>query len=301
MDEDRCEFLHAHWTYEFALAALDTGIPSLITIHDKPWRVLAKFRDMHRAARLTMAYEVAWRGRHFTAVSQEAADHFRRLFRPGASIEVVPNGVPGDLLEMASRFPRHGSGPVFATVLQGWTRRKNPVAAIRAFQTVRMQLPAARLMMFGQGYEPGGPAQQWSEAQRLAEGVRFVGALPYAELLRTISAEIDAVVHPSLDEAFSMTALESLALQKPFIAGRHTPGMREILDEGRAGMLVDVSDPRAIAAAMLQLAGDAALRERLARAGYERVSTRYRLENVFGQYEALYRQVLRAAGKEPGE
>jgi hypothetical protein len=38
--------VHAHWTYEFALACLKIGVPTLITSHDKAFRVLrfAKIR-----------------------------------------------------------------------------------------------------------------------------------------------------------------------------------------------------------------------------------------------------------------
>ena len=36
MIEDRCDLIHAHWTYEFALAAIASRIPTLSTIHDPP-------------------------------------------------------------------------------------------------------------------------------------------------------------------------------------------------------------------------------------------------------------------------
>src|SRR5919204_3211143 len=40
MQQDPCDVLHAHWTYEFALAALASGMPTLVTAHDAPWHVL---------------------------------------------------------------------------------------------------------------------------------------------------------------------------------------------------------------------------------------------------------------------
>ncbi|MDR3762481.1 MAG: glycosyltransferase family 4 protein [Acidobacteriota bacterium] len=294
MAEDGCELIHAHWTYEFALAALDTGLPTLVTIHDLPWRVLATFRDAHRAARLLMAYEVAWRGKHFTAVSEDAARHFRRYLKPGAKIDVVPNGMPDATFDIAKTHARRGAGPVFATVLQGWSRRKNPMAALRAFQQVRAIRPEARLLMFGQDFEAGGTAQRWAREQGMEGGVTFAGAMDYEALLPRISEEVDVVVHPSLDEALSMTALESLALRKPFLAGKDTPGMRQILDDGRAGVLVDASDPMSIAAAMLRLASDEDLRRNIAAAGYQRVQHEFRLKGVMDRYENLYCEMLRA-------
>jgi hypothetical protein len=34
MREDPCDVVHAHWTYEFALAALASGQPTLVTARD---------------------------------------------------------------------------------------------------------------------------------------------------------------------------------------------------------------------------------------------------------------------------
>ena len=168
MMEDRCEVIHAHWTYEFALAALATGIPTLVTIHDLPWNVLWHFRDMHRAARLLMAYQVARRGKYFTAVSTDAAVHFQRYLRPRARIQVIPNGLPEGIFSLGEGLPaKRRDGITFATILQGWSRRKNATAALRAFGKVRAELPDARLLMFGMDYEQGGTAHKWALQKKL--------------------------------------------------------------------------------------------------------------------------------------
>jgi L-malate glycosyltransferase len=289
---DAPAFVHAHWTYEFALGALRSGVPTLTTIHDLPWNVLRYYRDPHRAVRLLMAYEVALRGKHFTAVSEGAALHFSRYIKPGAKIKVIPNGIPNDVFALG-RHPRPDSsaGITFATLLMGWSRRKNAEAAIRAFDTLRNQLPGARLVMFGLDYEPGGKAHRWAAKMGLERDIFFAGPVPYPALFQRVSEEIDVVVHPSLDEAFSMAALETMALQKPLIAGETTPGMREMLGCG-GGVLVDVKKPTAIAQAMLQLAIDTDFRHHLANCCYERAWKLFRLNTVVNEYEALYRSMI---------
>jgi len=308
MIEDQCQLIHAHWTYQFALAALASEIPVLVTIHDLPWNVLRNFRDMHRVARLLMAYGVAMRGKHFTAVSSDAASHFRRFFRPGARIAVIPNGLPSELFETQPKTMRTLRGEiVFATILQGWSRQKNATAALKAFYIVRREVPDARLLMFGVDYEPGGHANRWAIEQNLHQGVTFVGSLPYGELLNQIRDEADVVVHPSLDESFSMTALEAMALRKPVIAGRETAGVREVLGFGRNGILVDVRDPSAIAKEMIHLARDKGYQKTVAQSGFDRALSQYRLKSVIRQYESLYNHILQgrrnteivAAGPKP--
>jgi glycosyltransferase involved in cell wall biosynthesis len=145
--------------------------------------------------------------------------------------------------------------------------------------------------MFGLDYEQGGPAQQWASQQGFDHGVTFVGALPYQELLKRVAAEVDVIVHPSLDESFSMAAIEAMALKKPVIAGKSTPGVREVLGFGKYGILVNVNNSTEIANAMLKLARDVDYRGDVAKSGYERASTRYRLKTVMAQYEALYTNV----------
>jgi glycosyltransferase involved in cell wall biosynthesis len=295
MVEDQCQLIHAHWTYQFALAALASGIPTLVTIHDLPWKVLYYFKDAHRAARLLMAYQVALKGRHFSAVSEETASHFRTYFKPRAKIHVIPNGLPDSVFELGGRSREDNKhGIVFASVLQGWSRRKNADAAIKAFRIIHQDEPSSRLLMFGVDYEPGGPAHRWAIERNLAEGITFVGALPYDKLLQRVGWEVDVIVHPSLDEAFSMAALEAVALRKPVIAGSSTPGMREILDFGRSGVLVDVRNPDLIAKAMAKLAKDADYRNEMGKRGFERASTLYRLNVVMSQYEEMYKTILKS-------
>jgi L-malate glycosyltransferase len=294
MREDGCTLIHAHWTYEFALAALASGIPTLITIHDQPWKVFGHFRDAHRAARVLMAYKAALCGKHFSAVSAGAAAHFRRYLKPGATIDVVPNGAPKALFELGSHAPHQANGAMrFATILQGWTRLKNGAAALTAFAKAKVNIPGATLRMFGLDYEPDGPAQRWAVQHHLAEAVSFIGPLPYQELFTRVGAEVDILVHPSLNETFSMTILECLAMRKPVIVGLQTSGMREMLGEG-GGIFADVRDPSSVAQAMIRLARDSDLRNQVALFGFERASRLYRLESVMDRYEALYAEVLRA-------
>lgn len=294
ISESRPRFVHAHWTYEFALAAIRSRIPTVTTIHDLPWKVLQHFRDPYRMVRLIMAYEVAVRGKYFTAVSSDAAAHFRRLFNPAAQITVISNGLPDSVFELGCHLsPSARQEPVFATVLQGWSRRKNPESALKAFQIVRHRIPNARLLMFGFGYEVDGEAHRWATQCGLDAGVTFEGPLPYNDLLSRIKNEVDSIVHPSLDESFSLAAAEAMALRKPVIAGGQTAGVREVLGFGENGVLVDVSNPSRIAEQMIRLAEDEVYRNRVAESGFARASSLYRLKKVAEQYECLYERISR--------
>ncbi len=270
------QFVHAHWTYEFALGALSAGVPTLTTIHDQPWRMLASFRDKHRAARLAMAYKVAMRCKNYVAVSDEAARHFAKWMRPGASIEVIPNFLPDWIFELPIKFPRtKGATLCFASVLQGWTHHKNGICAIRAFHNFRQMHPESRLTMIGWDYEEGGPANRWAVENGMGEGICFRGELDRTELLSLVNGQADVLLHPSLEESLSVTVLEGMAMRKPVIAGERTPGMRYLLDEGKAGLLVDVKDAKEVSDAMIRLQNDSILFQTISDAEFKRAHGKF--------------------------
>lgn len=289
--QERPAFVHAHWTYEFALGAMVPGIRMLTTIHDLPWNVLRYFRDRSRAIRLMIAYSVAFRCRRFTAVSEDAASHFRKYLRPGAHIDVIPNFLSDDIFAIKGR-PTFGRPFTFGTVLQGWSRRKNASAALKAFQRVLVYEPNIKLVVIGTDYEADGPAHRWARQHRLDRNVSFMGPMPYGQMLNYVRDQVDAVVHPSLDEALSMTVLESMALGKPIIAGCSTPGMRQTLQDGHAGLMTDVRDPSAIAEAMCRILLRPECRQNLGAQAYKVAASTYRKDVVVPQYEALYRELL---------
>ncbi len=292
IETDCPAFVHAHWTYEFALAALGSGVQTLVTIHDLPWNVLRYFRDRYRTARLLMAYAVAMRANLYTAVSEDAARHFSRYMRPGARVLAIPNFLSETVLTKANGFQTHPDRPlVFACILQGWSPRKNAKAALRAFALFRKNYSGSRLLFMGADYQAVGPAEAWAREHGLQTDVLFCGLQPYDKMLERVRDEVDVLVMPSLDEALSMTVLENMAFGKPIIAGRSTPGISEELDGGRAGVLVDVGRPGDIAEAMTRLQNDTSLFERIAEAAYQRAHTIYTAERVVPLYERLYEQV----------
>jgi len=240
-----------------------------------------------------MAYIVAIRGDTFTAVSNDAARHFCRWFRPGSSIRVIPNFLPHETYSHGYDYTKQNNHRLtFVTVLQGWSRRKNGRCALAAFQIVRKQLPDARMVMIGTDYELNGPANIWASSHGLTEQVTFKGSMTHESMLRYIAQETDILVHPSLDEAFSVTVLECMALRKPVIGGINTPGLREVLNHGKVGLLVDVCSPYAVSESMHNLATNLILHRQMADAAFDRAWNDFRAEIVVPQYESLYEEFI---------
>lgn len=290
------DLVHAQWTYEYALAAQKSGLPHVITAHDAPLEVLRHNFIPYRIARTMMAYRVASRAKRVISVSPFVATHLSRFMFYRGSRQVIPNGMPESLFQLRSTTNRARKSVTFASVLQGWGSMKNAEVAIEAFARVRRHHPDARLIMFGYGHGRGEEAERWAGARGLADGVEFAGEHPHAQVIETLAREVDVLVHPSLLEANCLVLLEAMALGVPVIAGEAAGGTPWTLDDGQAGILVDVKDPGAVAHAMERLATSAEERKTWGQRGLALATRRYHIRHVADAYERVYAELLESPG-----
>lgn len=282
------DVVHAHWSYEFALAAVEQKKPHVITCHDSPLNILLAARTAYCAVRYLMARKVFKRGRYFSTVSDYMLRELPFSIRP--RVRVIPNPVSPKAIELGSkRFL--GNSRKIAMVNNGWSRHKNPQAGIRAFKIFRKNNPAASLHLFGADYGPEEKAEIWSRKHGLSDGVVFEGRFEHPVLLERIK-EMDVLLHPSLEESFGMVVAEAMALGLPVVAGRSSGAVPWVMgleenSPGLAGVLTDVKSPQAIAFALLNVFSNNIYSE-MSRLGRDRVERLFSLDGVLNQYERLY-------------
>lgn len=291
MREDAPDLVHAHWSYEFALATIESGLPHLITCHDAPQVVLRYSPDLYRLVRYFMARRVLNRANYLTAVSpylQQMLTAYARV-----PIDVVPNPLPPHSQQLAdARRQYDPARPRIAMVLNGWGARKNPQPALRAFAVLRRAVPGAELSILGSDYGPSGPAESWAKAEGLADGVHFIGPQSYSALLAKL-AESDLLLHPAREETFGMSIAEAMSLGVPVIGGQASGAVPWVM--GAGGLAVDVTSADAMAAAMIRLLADPEALRRHAQAARSRAED-FGATQVAAAYEAHYLTVLRLSG-----
>lgn len=285
MQNDAPDLVHAHWSYEFALAAIKSGLPNLITCHDAPQVVLRHAPTLYRLVRYFMARHVLKQAQHLTAVSPYLKQKIEGYAR--VPINVVPNPLPAHLVESNRQYDP--ARPRIAMVLNGWGALKNPQPALRAFAVLRRTLPRAELSIMGIDYGPGGKAESWAKAQGLTQGVHFMGAQPYPVLLAKL-AESDLLLHPSLEETFGMSIAEAMSLGVPVVGGQASGAVPWVV--GDAGRLVDVRSPQAIAQAALELLNDEQALIDLGAQAKSNTLGRFSSDAVAVAYEGHYRQTV---------
>jgi L-malate glycosyltransferase len=175
---------------------------------------------------------------------------------------------------------------------------------IRAFALLQPEAggtpPLLRLV--GEGHQQA-ELQALAQALGVADRVRFVGAVPHAQVPATLQGfDVFAAASRLDSESFGVAVIEASACGLPVVVTR-AGGLPEVVREGETGLIVEREDPPALANALRTLLADAALRQRLGQAGRAHVQARYEWAESVQRMVALYREVLQAhapGGARPG-
>lgn len=201
-----------------------------------------------------------------------------------------------------------GGRPIELLFVGRLVERKGVEVLVRALPEVRRNRPA-RLSIVGSG-EREERIREVARRAGVAEHVRFLGRVSEEELARAY-ASCDLFVLPAVvdrkgdTEGLGVVLLEALRFGRPVIASR-LGGIPDIVVDGETGWLVPAGDPEALAAAILEAAGDPEEARRRAARGRERAERRFGLgrvtEDLIACYEgaARRRREGRPAEGEPG-
>lgn len=285
------DVVHAQWSYEFALGALASGLPTLVTVHDWAPAVLRHHPHPYRVVRLGMNAVVFARAPYLTTPSPVMADRIRPWTR--GDVTVVPNGLDDRVFaapDAVDRRPHPALATRLLAVNHGAGRLKNVRTLLTALAAVRRTVPGAELRLVGRDHGPDGPVHRWARARGLDTGVTFVGAVPAGDVLREMDAA-DVFVHPSLEESFGMVVLEAMARGLPVVGGIGSGAVPWLLGDGEAGVLTDVRSSDRMSADLTQLLLEPDARRLAGRSGYARASAHFRSSVVVDQLLARYRLV----------
>lgn len=289
MRADSCDVMNAHWTYEFAQAALAVDSETVVSVRDWAPAILMQMPDPYRFIRLLMAVQVYRKAKRLTVNSPYMLNCVSRWTKPRPRL--VPNGLSDEVFKPSAQWKAADGSQTIIAINRGFFKRKNLPNMLRAFAAARRVLPHLSLELIGRQSEPDGVGYDWAVKNGLDEGVKFVGVLPFHEVQERI-ARANLLVHPSHEESFGMVLIEAMAKAVPIIGGQRSGAVPWVLDEGKAGILLDVSKPEAMAEGMLRVLQDEAVWEHYSQAGFTHASDSFRMSHVAAQFMEIYGQVL---------
>jgi glycosyltransferase involved in cell wall biosynthesis len=152
-------------------------------------------------------------------------------------------------------------------------------------------VPNAQFVIAGTGSSL--PAmKRLTRALRVADRVRFIGRVSEARLPELYAA-CDVFVLPSVSrlEAFGIVALEAMATGKPVVVA-DIPGVRDVIEDGREGLLADPVNPSDLATKINRVLRDPEMRREMGRRGREKVEAAFTIDRVTDQVLGVYEALL---------
>jgi L-malate glycosyltransferase len=235
---------------------------------------------------------------HVTAVSPAVAQAIHRIEGiPLHAIQIVFNGVDeGRFLNLSSKQAlrtRFGlKDDVLYFVL---CARLDPIkwinGLIKAFKRVVDVQPKTGLIIVGEGSERASIEQQIGELA-LKDHVIMAG---YRTDVPEWLVASDIFVLSSLSEGTSVSLIESLAAGIPAVVTK-VGGNEYLVEDGSTGFLVKPQNVEALSAGMLQLAGDASLRQRFGTAAHDKFGKQFEIHRMYESYEKIYTSLVQGQG-----
>jgi glycosyltransferase involved in cell wall biosynthesis len=303
---ERPDVVHTHKSKAGALGRLAArlcGVP--VVVHTFHGHVLHGYfgEAKSRAFRLIERALAALSDRVIAVSPQVKDDLLRYRVAADDKIAVIPLGL--DLARFA-RAPR-GAGGLRAELgcapgapLVGIVARLVPIKNIPLFleaaALVRREFPGALFAVAGDG-ELRGELEAAAVRLGVADAVRFLGFRPDLE---RVYPDLDVLCLASDNEGSPVSLIEGLASGCAAVS-TDAGGARDVLEDGRVGVVVPRGDARALADAVAALLRDPQRRERLGEAGREAAPRRFSIERLVGDLDSLYRLLLerRQAARPP--
>ncbi|MCC7293951.1 MAG: glycosyltransferase family 4 protein [Phycisphaerales bacterium] len=160
---------------------------------------------------------------------------------------------------------------------------------IRAMPEIVARCPSARFVWVGDG------AQREAYRRRL-ESLGLLDRVFFAGLVapRDVASHVrgfDLLVHASRWEGLPRAAVQALLCEVPVVSFDND-GAREVVIDGVTGRLVRYGDVPAMAAAVVELVGDAPARSRMGAAGRDRCRNEFDWRTMVKRIEEIYLEKL---------
>jgi len=240
--------------------------------------------------------------REVTAVSAYTAERVRRAVGHAPPVTVLYPGVDTkrfspDVDGGAARARYGLEGRPVIVCVSRLVPRKGQDVLIRALADVRRRVPDAALLIAGDG--PDRPALEQLAAAAPRGSVVFAGEVPPDDLPGVYAAG-DVFAMPCRSrfgrlevEGLGIVFLEAAACGKPVVAGR-SGGAPEAVVDGRTGLVVEGSEPKAVAIALARLLAGPAEAATMGAAGRARIQAEFTWEAS----AATLVEVLRRAARD---
>ncbi len=276
-------------------------LPQVHTYHSLGAVKYMNVSEVPTSAKLRLNTErmILENGERIVATSPQEAEHMRTYVSKKGQIDIIPCGVDVDHFNAVDRTQARrtlgwGSDEKVVFYVGRFDRRKGIETLVRA----AAQLEGRVRLVIGGGHTPG--QSDGIEFERIrglvhelgiSDRTVFAGRLSQEDL-PTYYTAADVCVVPSHYEPFGLVAIEAMACGTPVVASE-VGGLCYSIVDGETGLLVPARNSERFAQAIGTLLSDDQLRQRLGRAGIQRIHDHFTWTGVSRQLARLYTQLAR--------
>jgi len=255
---EEIDVLHAHWLIPGGLAARvalsGIKLPFFLSLHGTDVRLLRKL-----PAGGLLAGWVLSKVNLILPVSGYLGERLERLTGRRINSYTLPMPASGMFLSSARRYLKRR-----LVAVGNLKKQKRFDVLIRALGILKGKKLNLELIIVGDGPERG-KLETLASSLGLAERIVFRGRIPHHHLPGVLF-DAGVMVLPSVGEGFGI-ALAEAQLAGLVAVGADAGGQREIISDGKTGVLVEPEDPDALAGAIRRLYNNEEKSLKIARAG----------------------------------
>jgi len=207
------------------------------------------------------------------SVSRFTADMTNKIFGLNKEFTIIPNPIDINLFQANTENDQEQQTILYFGSL---IRKKGLLELPLIFNKVIENNPKAKLILIGQDVRDviSGNPSTWQMMQQLfsertIKNVAYLGSVPYSEIKEKIQ-QATVCVFPSFAEAFPVSWLEAMAMEKPIVAS-NVGWAKEMIDDTKEGFLLDPKDHFFFANQISKLLDNKVLCRRIGKSARERI------------------------------
>lgn len=277
------------------LAAKIAGLPTVTTIHESTTHKL-------RSPLKTFVYQciedlLIRETTMIIAVSHALETNLiNERGHDKSSIKVIHNGIdlskfdadkidPTQESRLLSSLDLNPHAPIIGTIGR-LDKEKGHYYFVEAIPQILRAFPEAKFVVVGDGHRAS-RLRQYCHGLGIKQSVLFLG---WRKDIPELLSVFHVFVLPSIWEAFGITAVEAMAMEKPVVASR-CGGVEEIIEDGVTGVLVPPADPDALARAVMSLLQNPEKATTLAMAGRDFVRVNFDAALMARETQKVYERI----------
>lgn len=229
------------------------------------------------------------------SVSQFTANLTNQVFGLNNAYEVIPNPIDGVSFEPSKGGNENNDSILYFGSL---IRKKGVLELPLIFNRVIENNPKAELFLLGKDVPDAisGNSSTWEMMKNCfssaaISSVNFLGSVPYEKVKEYIE-RASVCVFPSFAEAFPVSWLEAMAMEKAIVAS-DIGWAKEMITDGKEGFLVNPKNHEEFALKINNLLQDAVVRKKLGEAARKKIENNFCTSQVVQQNVAYYSKIIK--------